>query len=120
MKICIFNDGSPATGQSGPYADRCWRHTPEEQDRYPVLVTYTTVHVVWIEGDSPAGAAEAIRDEPYEYTDGSNCVDGWSDVKAPEKWDWRIFTGLDCRAHVDAYHRHQYELARAAEAAVTR
>lgn len=114
MSLCIFGDGFPAAGV-GAYAGRCWRHVPEAQDRYPVLVTYTDVHVVWVEADSPDDAVESIRDEPYEYTSSATSVDGWSDVKAPDKWDSHLL-GLYCDAHVQAYRSHQWELARAAEA----
>lgn len=126
MSACIFGDGFPATGR-GEYADRCWGHQPEEQDSYPVLVTYTHEHVLWVPADSQEAAVEHMRDAPYEYTDDQKTLAGaWWAVAAPDRWDWdtvyrdgEIYGGLRCDAHVEAYRAHQRELVRAAEVMLT-
>lgn len=125
MALCIFGDNYPATGRA-PYADRCWGHTPEERDSFPVIVTYTLTHVVWVPADSQADAVEQVDNEPYEYTnDQRTLAEADSKSAAPDEWDWEIvsrdgyfgaYEGLTCDAHVKAYRTHLHTLARTAEA----
>lgn len=98
----------------------CWNcHCRSRQDRYPVIVEYTMRHVVWVGASDQDAAAEAIRDEPYEYTDDQEtlCDAGWQ-VQAPkDAWDWGTVTdnsyshayqGTEANAHVEEHRRWRH------------
>lgn len=91
-------------------------YVDEEGIKYPVIVTYTEVHVVWVEAPTPADAVEYIRDEPYEFTSSATSVDGYSEVRQPGRFDERL-TEVRCDAHVLAHESHLYRLKRDAEKA---
>lgn len=61
--------------------------TYELQDKFPVYVTYTTKHLVWVEAANQADAVAYMETEPYEYTNSSNVVEGWWNTAAPDKYD---------------------------------
>lgn len=126
MTTCLFSDcTAPATGRDD-YPWACWRHTPDDEDRYPVIVEYTYRHVVWVAAGSAEHAARAIESDAYEYTDDSKTLveAGWS-VNAPKPWD-RHTVYSDCGdgeyttqadAHVQAYRHEQWRVQRVAEVA---
>jgi hypothetical protein len=86
------------------------------EQSYPVIVTYTEVHVVWVEADSPEDAVAMLQDEPHEYTSSSTSVDGDSKVAAPDEWDSHLVEQY-AEAHVRAYYQHLYDQKRAGEKA---
>lgn len=86
------------------------------EQSYPVIVTYTETHVVWVQADSPEHAVAMLQDEPYEYTSHATSVDGDSKVAAPDEWD-SYLVEQPADAHVAAYHQHLYDLKRAVDKA---
>jgi hypothetical protein len=120
---CNLDCGSPATGR-GDYPYLCWSHTPSDEDSYPVLVTYTHEHVVWIAAPSAEDALRYAQQEAYEYTkDTETLVSADFTAALPkDEWDWDTvydnayggtYAGLDCRAHVDSrtawFNRIEYD-----------
>jgi hypothetical protein len=83
--------------------------TYEREDKFPVYVTYTTRHLVWVDAANQAEAVDALQSEPYEYTNSSNVIDGYSDVEAPTKYD-NPHERQD--AHVQTWKEHLRRLYR--------
>jgi hypothetical protein len=85
--------------------------------RYPVIVTYTSEHVVWVEADSQQQAVDYASSEPYEYTDDHETLaeSGWT-VEAPDDYSGRSlveeggyyhpYKGTDAKAHVESWRGH--------------
>lgn len=74
----------------------------DEPDReYPILVTVSTTHVVWIEADSPAAAERCANDDGHIYEDlnSQNSAGGELIAKAPDEFDVRC--GADTTLHAD-------------------
>lgn len=88
----------------------------EPDDKYPVIVEYTEVHVVWVEAPTPADAVEYLRDEPYELTSSATSVDGYHEVRQPGRYEEGL-TEVRCDAHVLAHQAHLYNVKREAEKA---
>jgi hypothetical protein len=121
MSLCIFGDGFPAAPRAAQ-PDRCWSHQRDPLESYPVLVTYTEVHVLWVSADSQQDAVDELT-EPWELTNSETRASCWNEVKAPDRWDWDTvyngdwpYSGLDCNAHVEVYRSRQRALASTAEA----
>jgi hypothetical protein len=125
---CRVNDCAyPATGK-GDYAWACWRHTPDADNYFPVLVTYTQQHVVWVAATDPAAAADALGVAPYEVTnDNETLSEAFWSVDAPQdRYDWdhiqdgsyaHPYQGTEADAHVRAWRDEQYRRDRAAKTA---
>jgi hypothetical protein len=81
---------------------------------YPVIVEYTERHIVWVEADSLDDAVAMLQDTPYEWTSSKTAVDSDFTAAAPDSYD---YVEQPASAHVEAYHRHQYDERRTAEKA---
>ncbi len=94
---------------------RRWFAQRDEVERrsWPVLVTYTHKHVLWVEAETHDKAVEAASYEPYEKTDDQETLfDIGYQVERPSEWDWddvyegnycMPYQGLECNAHVETY-----------------
>jgi hypothetical protein len=111
--VC-FIDGRPATGR-GEHPHLCWSHTPNEDDAYPVLVTYTSEHVVWVTAPSAEAALGYVQQEAYEYTDDkSTLADAyWSAELPKDKYQFEdVYRASSCNYAGLSYDGH-VELRRA-------
>jgi hypothetical protein len=112
----------PATPRgTNPHA--CWSHQPDDSVRYPVIVTYTEEHVVWVEADSLEEAVKRACRDPWELTHRDSTLASLStDVRAPKPWDYdytvydegETYEGLPCDAHVKVWEDRQRKAAQAA------
>lgn len=96
---------------------------------FPVMVTYTHEHVVWVQADSQQAAVELMQSEPWGYTNDQETLanSDWK-AEAPGQWDWEmvyngdyfgVYRGLDYCAHVELFKGWLRKLDRAhAEATV--
>jgi len=107
--------GNPAKGRCD-YPWLCWGCTPENRDAYPVLVTFTERHVVWVAAEDQEAAVMAVECEPWEYIDPSETqISADCAADGPrDEFDWEdvyegghlSYEGLACDAHVTAWRRH--------------
>jgi len=95
---------------------------------YPVLVTYTHRHVVWVEADSRDAAVGYLNEAPYEVTSDHETLyeAGWSVAAPKDRYDWDDvqdggysypYQGTQADAHVEAWRTEQYRVKREAEKA---
>lgn len=103
-------DGHPATGRN-PYPHLCWGCTPETEDMYPVLITYTQQHVLWVRAADQESAVKRASYDTWEKTsDSETLVSTDCRLKAPQdEWDWETvyegewsmpYQGLEYDEHV--------------------
>jgi hypothetical protein len=73
----------------------------DKRQSYPVFVETTTVHMIWVEGDSAKDAASKFSEDPgrYDYgRGGGDPVDGWITGVAPTgtgRYGWHAVYGYD-------------------------
>lgn len=110
-----------ATGR-GDEPRPCWAHTPDEGKQYPVIVTYTQTHVVWVNGDDPADAARRAQHDPWEMThDASTLSSLDTAVCTPTPWEYEstvyedgeTYDGLPCDAHLKVWKDRERKAAQA-------
>lgn len=99
---------------------------PEAERRYPVIVTVTNEHVVWVEGYCPDDALENLKNDGEWYErirDQETLASFWQDYRKPgdehHSLDWDTvmngepyggsYPGMRCDAHVEAW---RHEIAR--------
>lgn len=102
---------------------------PQGQQYYPVLVTLTDVHVLWVEADSPDKAVGYVRDDcPLDVSHRHNPTRVWCDwqAEAPaDPYDWGLVTevgghgyeGTPYDAHVLTHRAYLAGLEQAARRA---
>lgn len=92
---------------------------------YPVFVTDTRRHVLWIEADDQADAVRRAGNGTFERLDPESIASSDLEVVAPEdQWDWMtvydggdIYRGLMCDAHVETHQTHLWHVELAARKA---
>lgn len=94
---------------------------------YPVIVTYTQQHIVWVEADSPPAARSRLASWPYDSTSyDTTLLASEISVKTPQdRYDWEDVYGGDyataysaeADAHVETHNQEMWRLKRATEAA---
>lgn len=67
---------------------------------YPVIVTDTRVHVVWVQAEDQDAAVESARYDTYELlNDNETCASADLNVRKPgddfHSWDWETIYGGD-------------------------
>lgn len=107
---------------------------PVAERSYPVIVTKTQTHVIWVEADSPEDAVDRAEYRDFENLqdddDEETCVSGDTRVEKPGAWDWMTVTrasshgypGTPYDAHIDSHRallKHRARLAAQAECAAT-
>lgn len=76
----------------GPYSETsAFENLDAPRTEYPVIVTDTRTHVVWVEADSPAEAERYAQYDTYELVNSENFVDGGMSSKAPDKIDVEVW-----------------------------
>jgi hypothetical protein len=91
----VWNVGDPepagvTAGTRGTNPLACRLHQPDDTERYPVIVTLTEKHVVWVEAVDAEDAWYAVRDEPWEYANKKDTlVECWSEAEAPDADDYQ-------------------------------
>lgn len=92
---------------------------PDPDCSYPVIVTVTHEHVIWVKADSLTDARDQVRADGswYEQIDNSTTLASFGmDARSPgedfHSWDWETvyrgdycgpYQGLECDAHVQTY-----------------
>jgi hypothetical protein len=84
---------------------------PDDERRFPVLISTTNYYVVWAEGTSLKDAATRLADDPnwYEALNGEHPRDADYEITAPDELDWwDIYQGRregprDYCSHCDRY-----------------
>jgi hypothetical protein len=125
---CGFADCHGTATGKGDYAWACWHHTPDVDNHYPVLVTYTHRHVVWVAATDHEVAASSIEGAPYEVTNDSETLAEafWSVDVPQDRYDWEHirdggysfpYQGTEADAHVEAWRHEHYRAERAAKTA---
>lgn len=89
---------------------------------YPVIVTDSRTHIVWIEADNATEAVDIARDDYdlHRDLDSSTIVSGDLVVDAPDEWDLQphgMAAGPEPDAHVREWERRQWEAQRESETA---
>lgn len=97
----------------------CRFHQPDDSERYPVIVTLTEKHVVWVEAVDAEDAWYAVRDEPWEYANKKDTlVECWSEAEAPDEDDYQTviyepgqqYPDPAADAHVKAWNAQQRKI----------
>ena len=127
LATCGWDDckGTAGVG-SGDQPWACNYHKTYGETRYPVLVTYTHEHVVWVEAESQADALRQMQDAPYEHTsDGETLARLDMEVTAPDKWEWdtvewggESYRGTKADAHVKTHREYLRQVKRDADKVV--
>lgn len=100
-----------------------WPNRDDDYHSYPILVTETIEHVIWVEATSARQALHYASSDTYEYIapGKQTCASADLEVKAPQgRWDWDMvysdsynsYPGLRCDAHVETWRRWRWELNR--------
>lgn len=87
---------------------------------YPVFVTDTRRHVLWIEALDQDDAVRRAGNGTFERLDPESIVSSDIDCAAPDgEWDWAtvydggdVYLGLPCDAHVETHRTHLWHLER--------
>lgn len=82
---------------------------------FPVLVTDTREHIIWVEAADPDAALKRASCDTYEWLDPETLSSGYMSCRLPaDKWDWDnvyggggdSYQGLPCDAHVETHLAH--------------
>lgn len=101
-------------------ADR-WPNKDDDRRSWPILVTETIEHVIWVEGETHDEALEAASQETHELTSSSTCSSADMNVEKPDSsWDWErvyensyhSYQGIKCNAHEETRREWLWELDR--------
>lgn len=92
---------------------------------YPVFVTDTRRHVIWIQADDQDDAVRRAGNGTWERLDPDSIAAADIECAAPaDQWDWAtvydggdVYLGLLCDAHVEAHATHLWQTESAARAA---
>ena len=91
--------------------------------RWPVIITDTREHVVWMHGDTEDDALRnAEHFELYELVAEHNLAECFMSIRKPDAWDQRLVTedggggylGTECTEPAEAIRRHIYDAKQAA------
>lgn len=99
------------------------------EDSYPVIVTYTYRHIIWVEARNQQEAVEGASVDTYELTsDSETLLEADWKVEAPTwEWDWddiyeggylSAYPGRDFAAHVETRKAWLRKVARDHELAM--
>lgn len=89
---------------------------------YPVIVTTTQTHVLWVAAGSQADAVDTLRYYDLDQLDEETCVADNVEIEAPGPWSWSTVTrtsshgypGTPYDAHIQTHQsllRHRERLA---------
>ena len=101
---------------------RLWLYFEDETDlslplpdcSFPVLVTDTREHVVYVQADSPDAALKRAARDTYDRVNSENCASAYMSTALPkDRWDWETVTddsyigyeGTPFDAHVEEHTR---------------
>lgn len=98
-----------------------WPNKDDDRRSWPILVTETIEHVIWVEGETHDEALEAASQETHELTGPSTCSSADMNVEKPgSSWDWErvyensyhSYQGIKCDAHEETRRHWLWELDR--------